>query len=110
MGEMKHGPIALIEPDLPVVAIASAAERYDKTVSNLQEVRARDGFVIAIASEGDAAIAAHADEVIYVPRTDELLSPLVDVIPLQLLAYETAVRLGRDVDQPRNLAKSVTVE
>jgi len=110
MGEMKHGPIALIDPDLPVVAIATAAARYDKTVSNLQEVRARDGVVIAIASLGDDAIAAHADEVVFVPLVDELLSPLVNVVPLQLLAYETAVELGRDVDQPRNLAKSVTVE
>lgn len=110
MGEMKHGPIALIEPSVPVVAIATAAERYDKTIANLQEVRARDGVVIAIASEGDGTIAAHADEVIEVPRVDELLSPLVNVVPLQLLAYETALRLGRDVDQPRNLAKSVTVE
>ena len=110
MGEMKHGPIALIEPDLPVVAIATEAPHYRKTISNLQEVRARDGFVIAIASEGDEAIAAHADEVVFVPRVDDLLSPLVNVVPLQLLAYETAVLLGRDVDQPRNLAKSVTVE
>ncbi len=110
MGEMKHGPIALIEPSVPVVAIATASARYDKTIANLQEVRARDGVVIAIASEGDGTIAAHADEVIEVPRVDELLSPLVNVVPLQLLAYETALRLGRDVDQPRNLAKSVTVE
>ena len=110
MGEMKHGPIALIEPAVPVVAIATAAAQYDKTIGNLQEVRARDGTVIAIASEGDDTIAAHADEVVYVPRVDELLSPLINVVPLQLLAYETAVRLGRDVDQPRNLAKSVTVE
>ena len=110
MGEMKHGPIALIDPSVPVVAIATAAAQYEKTVSNLQEVRARDGFVIAIASEGDDTIAHHADEVVFVPRVDELLSPVVNVVPLQLLAYETAVRLGRDVDQPRNLAKSVTVE
>jgi len=110
MGEMKHGPIALIEPSVPVVAIATASARYDKTVANLQEVRARDGVVFAIASEGDTDIAAHADEVLYVPRVMEELSPLVNVVPLQLLAYETALALGRDVDQPRNLAKSVTVE
>ncbi len=110
MGEMKHGPIALIEPDVPVVAIATDAERYDKTTSSLQELRARDGFVIAIASEGDDEIEAHASEVVFVPRVDELLSPMVNVVPLQLLAYESAVALGRDVDQPRNLAKSVTVE
>jgi glucosamine--fructose-6-phosphate aminotransferase (isomerizing) len=110
MGEMKHGPIALIDPSVPVVAIATAAAQYEKTISNLQEVRARDGFVIAIASEGDETIAHHADEVVFVPRVEELLSPVVNVVPLQLLAYETAVLLGRDVDQPRNLAKSVTVE
>ena len=93
-----------------MVAIATASAQYEKTISNLQEVRARDGFVIAIASEGDETIAHHADEVIFVPRVEELLSPVVNVVPLQLLAYETAVLLGRDVDQPRNLAKSVTVE
>ena len=109
-GEMKHGPIALIDADLPVVAIATASALYDKTISNLQEVRARDGIVIALASQGDERIAAHADDVLYVPETLELLSPIVNVVALQLLAYETAVRLGRDVDQPRNLAKSVTVE
>ena len=109
-GEMKHGPIALVDADLPIVAIATASALYDKTVSSLQEVRARDGMVIAIASEGDDAIAAHADVVLRVPLVEELLSPIVNVIPLQLLAYETAVALGRDVDQPRNLAKSVTVE
>ena len=109
-GEMKHGPIALIDADLPVVAVATASALYDKTISNLQEVRARDGIVIALASRGDEHIAAHADAVLYVPETLELLSPIVNVVALQLLAYETAVRLGRDVDQPRNLAKSVTVE
>ncbi|CAN5837559.1 glutamine--fructose-6-phosphate transaminase (isomerizing) [soil metagenome] len=109
-GEMKHGPIALVDANLPIVAIATASALYDKTVSSLQEVRARDGIVIAIASEGDETIGAHADVVITVPRVDELLSPVVNVIPLQLLAYETALALGRDVDQPRNLAKSVTVE
>jgi glutamine---fructose-6-phosphate transaminase (isomerizing) len=109
-GEMKHGPIALVEPGLPIVAIATASALYDKTMSNLQEVRARDGFVIAIASEGDTRISAQADIVLTVPLVDELLSPIVNVVPMQLLAYETAVALGRDVDQPRNLAKSVTVE
>ncbi|MBS3933553.1 MAG: glutamine--fructose-6-phosphate transaminase (isomerizing) [Truepera sp.] len=109
-GEMKHGPIALIDDDMPVVAIATASALYDKTVSNIQEVRARDGIVIALASEGDEAIKAHADYVITAPRTMELISPMVNVVPLQLLAYETAARLGLDVDQPRNLAKSVTVE
>jgi len=109
-GEMKHGPIALIDAAMPVVAVATASRLYAKTVSNLQEVRARDGTVIALASDGDEAIARHADEVLYVPLVDELLSPIVNVVPLQLLAYETALRLGRDVDKPRNLAKSVTVE
>ena len=109
-GEMKHGPIALIDAELPVVAVATASALYDKTISNLQEVRARDGVVIALASQGDSRIGAHADDVIYVPQTLELLSPIVNVVALQLLAYETAARLGRDVDQPRNLAKSVTVE
>ncbi|MEX2534729.1 MAG: glutamine--fructose-6-phosphate transaminase (isomerizing), partial [Trueperaceae bacterium] len=109
-GEMKHGPIALIDSDMPVVAIATGSPLYGKTVSNLQEVRARDGIVIALANPGDMAICAHADHVIRVPETHELLSPIVNVVALQLLAYETAWRLGRDVDQPRNLAKSVTVE
>jgi len=109
-GEMKHGPIALIDADMPVVAVATASHLYDKTVSNLQEVRARDGIVIALANHGDAHIAEHADHVLRVPKTHELVSPIVNVVALQLLAYETAARLGRDVDQPRNLAKSVTVE
>lgn len=109
-GEMKHGPIALIDAEMPVVAVATASALYDKTISNLQEVRARDGIVIALASEGDTHVAAHADDVIYVPETLELLSPIVNAVAMQLLAYETASRLGRDVDQPRNLAKSVTVE
>ncbi|MEX2541294.1 MAG: glutamine--fructose-6-phosphate transaminase (isomerizing) [Trueperaceae bacterium] len=109
-GEMKHGPIALIDESMPVVAVATRSGLYDKTVSNLQEVRARDGVVIALANPDDSVICAHADHVIRVPETLELLSPIVNVVALQLLAYETAHRLGRDVDQPRNLAKSVTVE
>jgi glucosamine--fructose-6-phosphate aminotransferase (isomerizing) len=110
MGEMKHGPIALIDASVPVVAIATAGAQLEKTLSNLAEVRAREGYVIAIASEGDARVAAYADAVIEVPVVDELLSPILNVVPLQFLAYETALLLGRDVDQPRNLAKSVTVE
>ncbi|HEX7003148.1 MAG TPA: glutamine--fructose-6-phosphate transaminase (isomerizing) [Trueperaceae bacterium] len=109
-GEMKHGPIALIDASIPVVAVATKSTLYEKTVSNLQEVRARDGIVIALANPNDRYIGAHADHLITVPETHELLSPIVNVVALQLLAYETACRLGRDVDQPRNLAKSVTVE
>ncbi len=109
-GEMKHGPIALIDDQMPVVTIATASDLYDKTVSNIQEVKARDGIVIALANPGDEGIRAHADYVISVPQTLELVSPILNVVALQLLAYETASRLGLDVDQPRNLAKSVTVE
>ncbi len=116
-GEMKHGPNALIDEDLPVVILATcdptepgSAVRYEKTISNLKEVKARSGRVIAVASEGDEEIAESADHVIYVPRAPELLSPILEVVPLQLLAYHIAVRRGCDVDQPRNLAKSVTVE
>ena len=109
-GEMKHGPIALIDDEMPVVAVATASTLYDKTISNLQEVKARDGIVIALANHGDSQIEAHADVIIRVPQTHELVSPLVNTVAMQLLAYETAARLGCDVDQPRNLAKSVTVE
>ena len=109
-GEMKHGTIALIDDQMPVVAIATASPLYEKTVSNIQEVKARDGIVIAIANDNDEHIEKHADYVLRVPETHELISPLVNVIPLQMLAYETANRLELDVDQPRNLAKSVTVE
>jgi glucosamine--fructose-6-phosphate aminotransferase (isomerizing) len=109
-GEMKHGPIALIDERLPVVVLSTASPFYEKTVSNIQEVRARGGRVIAVASQGDGEIKKFAQDVIYVPKTHHLLAPVVSVVPLQLLAYETAVFLGRDVDQPRNLAKSVTVE
>jgi glucosamine--fructose-6-phosphate aminotransferase (isomerizing) len=109
-GEMKHGPIALIDERLPVVVLATQSPFYEKTVSNIQEVRARGGRVIAVATEGDAEVKKFAQDVIYVPKVHHLLAPVVSVVPLQLLAYETAVFLGRDVDQPRNLAKSVTVE
>jgi glucosamine--fructose-6-phosphate aminotransferase (isomerizing) len=109
-GEMKHGPIALIDSELPVVIIATPGRVYEKVLSNIQEVRARDGRVIAVAVEGDERVAALADEVLPVPAVDEDLSPLVNVVPLQLLAYHVAERRGCDIDQPRNLAKSVTVE
>lgn len=109
-GEMKHGPIALIDENMPVVAIASRDRVYEKMRANIEEVKARDGVVIALATEGDLDIAQHADDVIYVPAVSPLLSPLLNTVPLQLLAYHIAVRRGCDVDQPRNLAKSVTVE
>ncbi len=112
-GEMKHGPIALIDERLPVVAVAVQGRVYEKMLSNIQEVKARGGRVIAIASAGDTTLPAildPGDRVIETPVCDEQLSPLVAVIPLQLLAYHIGVRAGRDVDQPRNLAKSVTVE
>jgi glutamine---fructose-6-phosphate transaminase (isomerizing) len=108
--EMKHGPIALIDEDMPVVFIAIKDGTYEKVLSNIEEVRARGGHVLAIATEGDTVVAQHADQVIYVPDTHPLLTPLLSVIPLQLLAYYVAVMRGCDVDQPRNLAKSVTVE
>jgi glucosamine--fructose-6-phosphate aminotransferase (isomerizing) len=109
-GEMKHGPIALIEKDLPVVVVATDSPIYDKVVANIQEVRAREGLVIAVASAGNQRIRELADEVIEVPGLDPVLSPLLAVVPLQLLAYHVADLRGTDIDQPRNLAKSVTVE
>ncbi len=109
-GEMKHGPIALIDETMPVVAIVTKDGLYDKMVSQVQQAKARGGVVIALAQEGDTAIQAEADEVIYVPAAPDLLAPIINVIPLQLLSYHIAVRRGADVDQPRNLAKSVTVE
>jgi len=116
-GEMKHGPNALIDEELPVVILATrdlndpdSVLRYEKTLSNLKEVKARSGTVIAVATEGDEEIKEAADHVIYVPQAPELLSPILEVVPCQLLAYHIAVRRGCDVDQPRNLAKSVTVE
>lgn len=108
--EMKHGPIALIDENMPVVFIATRDSSYDKIVSNIQEVKARKGIVIAIVTEGDVLIPKIADFTVEVPATDESLMPLVSVIPLQLLSYHIAVMRGANVDQPRNLAKSVTVE
>ncbi|HZT10961.1 MAG TPA: glutamine--fructose-6-phosphate transaminase (isomerizing), partial [Actinomycetota bacterium] len=109
-GELKHGPIALIEDGVPVVAIATRCHVYPKMLSNIQEVKARGASVIAIVTEGDSEAARLADHVLEVPETPELLSPVVVTVPLQLLAYHVAVLRGCDVDQPRNLAKSVTVE
>ncbi len=109
-GELKHGSIALLDPETPLVSIATASHVYEKIVSNIQEVRARDAHVIVVATEGDEKIREHADDILYVPNTLEELSPLLVTIPLQLFAYHTAVARGCNVDQPRNLAKSVTVE
>jgi glucosamine--fructose-6-phosphate aminotransferase (isomerizing) len=109
-GELKHGAIALIEKGVPVVAVATEAEVYPKVLSNIQEVKARGAEVIAVATEGDEEIKDLADHVLFVPRTHELLAPILVTVPLQLFAYHIAKRLGCDVDQPRNLAKSVTVE
>ena len=108
--EMKHGPIALVDRETPSVFLMSRGPIFDKVMSNLEEVKARGGPVIAIACEGDEEVAARADEVIYVPEVPEYLQPLVSVVPLQLLAYHIALLRGCDVDKPRNLAKSVTVE
>ena len=109
-GELKHGPIALLDPQTPLVAIATRGATYDKLVSNVAEARARSAPVIAVASEGDEEIGRYASEVLFVPETLEEVMPAIAILPLQLLAYEMAVARGTDVDQPRNLAKSVTVE
>jgi glucosamine--fructose-6-phosphate aminotransferase (isomerizing) len=108
--EMKHGPIALINKDMPVIFIATKDSVYGKILSNIEEVKSRGGRVIAIATEGDEQIAEKVDHVFYIPKTSDALTPILSVIPLQLLAYHMAVMRGCDVDKPRNLAKSVTVE
>jgi glucosamine--fructose-6-phosphate aminotransferase (isomerizing) len=108
--EMKHGPIALVDEHLPVVFIATRDAYHEKIISNIQEIKARKGQVIAVVSEGDTVIPQMADDVIFVPSADEVVAPLLSVIPMQLLAYHIGVELGLDVDKPRNLAKSVTVE
>ena len=107
---MKHGPIALIDENMPVVFIATHQNEYEKAISNMQEVVARKGRILAIVTEGDTVIRQFADNVIEIPDTEECLVPVLSVIPLQLLAYQVAVGNGLNVDQPRNLAKSVTVE
>jgi glucosamine--fructose-6-phosphate aminotransferase (isomerizing) len=116
-GEMKHGPNALIDEDLPVVFLAAydpespqSHQRYEKVLNNIKEVKSRDGIIIAIGNAGDADLSEGADHFVGIPATNEFLLPILEVIPLQLLAYHCAVRLGCDIDQPRNLAKSVTVE
>jgi glucosamine--fructose-6-phosphate aminotransferase (isomerizing) len=109
-GEMKHGPIALIDEELPVVVIATKSDVYEKVLSNIEEVNARGGIVIALATEGNTEIKQHAEHVIYIPETIEILSPILNTVPLQLIAYHISRLRGCDVDQPRNLAKSVTVE
>jgi glutamine---fructose-6-phosphate transaminase (isomerizing) len=109
-GELKHGPISLLDAECPLVAVATRSSVYDKLISNVMEGRARDAKVIAVATEGDPQIERFADDVRWVPDTHEALSPVLAVIPLQLFAYEVAIARGTDVDQPRNLAKSVTVE
>ena len=109
-GELKHGTLALIDKGVPVIAVSTQPELRDKTLSNVQVVKARGGHVIVLATEGDAEIPKHADEVIWLPKTDPLLAPILAAIPLQLIAYYAALERGSDVDKPRNLAKSVTVE
>jgi glutamine---fructose-6-phosphate transaminase (isomerizing) len=108
--EMKHGPIALIDEEMPVFVIATKGNSYEKVVSNIQEVKARKGRITAVVTSGDKEVREMADYCIEIPETDELLAPLISVIPLQLLSYHIAVMRGCNVDQPRNLAKSVTVE
>jgi glucosamine--fructose-6-phosphate aminotransferase (isomerizing) len=109
-GELKHGPLALIEPGVVVVAVATDLVMHEKILSNLAEVKARGATVVAVATDDDDAIAAVADYVLRVPATEPMFSPMVDVVPLQIFAYSMARGLGRNVDRPRNLAKTVTVE
>ena len=107
---MKHGPIALIDKNMPTVVIATSKGHYEKVVSNIREIQSRKGQIIAIVTQGDKDVKEIADYSIEVPETIESLTPLLTTIPLQLLSYHIAVKLGKNVDQPRNLAKSVTVE
>jgi glucosamine--fructose-6-phosphate aminotransferase (isomerizing) len=108
--EMKHGPIALVDENLPVVIVATRDRFYEKIVSNVQEIKARKGKIIGVVSEGDTVIPSMADDIMFVPDADEVVGPLLSVIPLQLLSYYVGTNKGIDVDKPRNLAKSVTVE
>ena len=109
-GEMKHGPIALIDKNFPTMAIVPSDSVYEKTINNIEEIKARSGPIIAIATYGNKKIDKLADDVIYIPKTLEMLTPILSVIPLQLFAYYCGILRGCDVDKPRNLAKSVTVE
>jgi glucosamine--fructose-6-phosphate aminotransferase (isomerizing) len=109
-GEMKHGPIALIDGEMPVVVLAPRDNVYRKTMGNIEEVKVRDGIVIAVATEGDVEISEKADHTIYIPEAHQLMNPILTSIPLQLFSYNVAALRGCDVDKPRNLAKSVTVE
>jgi glucosamine--fructose-6-phosphate aminotransferase (isomerizing) len=109
-GEMKHGPIALIDEDMPVVVLAPKNANYEKVVSNMEEVIARDGRVIAVVTQGEESLKARAEVTLEVPEDSEDMTPILLSVPMQLLAYHVAVMKGTDVDQPRNLAKSVTVE
>ena len=109
-GEMKHGPIALIDRGMATVALAPRDRMYDKVVNNVKEVKARDGVVVAVATKGDLDLASQVDHILYIPEAPENLTPILATVPLQLLAYHMAEMRGCDVDQPRNLAKSVTVE
>ena len=108
--EMKHGPIALIDENMPIVVIATKFGHYEKIISNIQEIKSRKGKIICVVNEGDKIVKELADHIIEIPESLELLSPMLTTIPLQLLSYHIAVMLGKNVDQPRNLAKSVTVE
>jgi len=109
-GELKHGPIALIDENFPTIAISPSDSVYEKMISNIQEIKARKGKVLAIATQGNEDIKKIVDDVIYIPKTLEMLTPMLSVIPLHLFAYYVALLLGRDIDKPKNLAKSVTVE
>ena len=109
-GELKHGPIAMVENQFPVIAVCPSDSVYEKNISNIMELKARGARILAVATEGNKEITQIADDVIYIPETLEMLTPILAVIPLQLFSYYVAVARGCDVDQPRNLAKSVTVE
>jgi glucosamine--fructose-6-phosphate aminotransferase (isomerizing) len=109
-GEMKHGPIALIDERMPVLVLCARGAAYEKTLSNLEEARTRGGRVIAVGTKGDGALAEKAEDILFLPPCGSYARPILEVVPLQLLAYHMAVLKGTDVDQPRNLAKSVTVE